>query len=165
MAIHPLLATLKRVLSPQAARRVTSILSVTGYTAAIAVALHFLTHRIAPLDPAPPIYSVGPSELDYEYVKFALHEWPWRSFVGYIGLAAVVAWHAAEGTAIIWNTWVRPTFGPLLQTARSRAIGAVVGVLPVATGLYFMWQEPLMVFASHAARFKAAITMSVYFRF
>ncbi|KAI0696551.1 hypothetical protein C8T65DRAFT_710555 [Cerioporus squamosus] len=165
LAIHPLSATLKRLLAPRVARQITSILSITGYSAAIFVAFHFFTHRISPSDPAPPIYSVGPSELDYEYVKFALHEWPWRSFVGYIALAAVVAWHAAEGTAIIWNTWVRPTFGVLHQTVRSRAVGAALGVLPVATGLYFMWQEPLMVFASHAARFKAAFAQSVYFQF
>ncbi|TFK87707.1 hypothetical protein K466DRAFT_490342 [Polyporus arcularius HHB13444] len=164
LAIHPISATLKRLLAPTTARRITSILSLTGYSAAIIVALHLFTHRIAPSDPAPPIYSVGPSELDYEYVKFALHSWPWRGFVSYIGLAALVAWHAAEGMAIIWNTWARPTFGPLRQTARSRAIGAVIGILPVATGLYYMWQEPLMIFASHAARFKAAFTKSVYFQ-
>ncbi|RPD59311.1 hypothetical protein L226DRAFT_488947 [Lentinus tigrinus ALCF2SS1-7] len=163
LVIHPISATMKRLLAPRVARPITSILSVTGYSAAVVVALHFFTHRIAPSDPAAPIYSVGPSELDYEYVKFALHEWPWRGFVSYIGLTAVVAWHAAEGLSIIWNAWLRPGFGALRQSAQSRAVGAFLSILPVVTGLYFMWQEPLMVFASHAARFKAAFTRSLYF--
>ena len=165
LVIHPLSAILKRILAPKPARRITSILSITGYSAAVIVALHYFTHRIAPLDPSPPIYSVGPAELDYEYVKFALHEWPWRSFVGYIGFTAGVAWHAAEGMSIIWNTWLRPPLGALRPTRKTRTIGALVGVLPVATGLYFMWKEPLMVFASHAARFNAAISKSVYYQF
>ena len=165
LVIHPVSALLKRVLAPKPARRLTSILSVTGYTAAVAVAIHFFAHRIAPSDPSPPIYSVGPSELDYEYVKYALHEWPLRSFVGYIGLTAVVAWHASEGMSIIWNTWLRPSLGALRQSRRQRTIGVLAGVLPVATGLFFMWKEPLLVFSSHAARFKAAITQSIYYQF
>lgn len=165
LVIHPLSAMLKRLLAPKTARRITSILSVTGYSAAVFVALHFFTHRVAPSNPAPPIYAVGPSELDYEYVKFALQEWPWRSFIGYVGLTTAVAWHAVEGMSIIWNTWIRPRFGQLRQSPKSRAIGAFVGILPVVTGLCFMWQEPLMVFASHAARFKAAFAKSVCFRF
>ncbi|TBU26083.1 hypothetical protein BD311DRAFT_779895 [Dichomitus squalens] len=165
LVIHPLSALLKRVLAPRPARRLTSILSITGYTAAVAVALHFFAHRVAPSDPSPPIFSVGPSELDYEYVKYALHEWPVRSFLGYIGLTAVVAWHAAEGMAIIWNTWLRPSLGALPQSRKQRTVGALAGVLPVATGLYFMWKEPLMVFSSHAARFKAAFTQSIFFQF
>ncbi|KAI0806781.1 hypothetical protein C8Q74DRAFT_1362373 [Fomes fomentarius] len=165
LVIHPLSATLKRVLAPKPARRITSLLSVTGYSAAFIVALHYFAHRIAPSDPSPPIYAVGPSELDYEYVKYSLQEWPWRSFVGYIGLTGVIAWHAAEGMSIIWNTWLRPAFGALRQSRRTRTIGALLGTLPVATGLYLMWKEPLMVFSSHAARFHAAITKSVYFQF
>ncbi|KAH9890532.1 hypothetical protein C8Q73DRAFT_667400 [Cubamyces lactineus] len=161
LMVHPLSALLKRVLAPKPARRLTSILSVTGYTVAAAVALHYFTHRIAPADPSPPIYAVGPSELDYEYVKFALQEWPWRSWLGYIGLTGCVAWHAVEGMAVIWNTWLRPHLGDLPGTKRSRTLGALVaGVLPVATGMFFMWREPLMVFASHAERFRAALSHS-----
>ncbi|KAI0628783.1 hypothetical protein C8Q77DRAFT_1067486 [Trametes polyzona] len=162
--IHPLSALLKRVLAPKPARRLTSILSVTGYTAAVVLALHYFTHRIAPADPAPPIYAVGPSELDYEYVKFGLHEWPWRSWLGYLGFTACVAWHASEGMTIIWNTYLRPTLGSLPGTKKSRAIGALVGgVLPVATGMFFMWTEPLMVFASHADRYRAAFLKSPFY--
>ncbi|KAI0333157.1 hypothetical protein GY45DRAFT_1245449 [Cubamyces sp. BRFM 1775] len=161
LMVHPLSALLKRVLAPKPARRLTSILSITGYTAAVAVALHYFTHRIAPADPSSPIFAVGPSELDYEYVKFALQEWPWRSWLGYVGLTACVAWHAVEGMTVIWNTWLRPQLGSLPGTKRSRTLGVLVaGVLPVATGMFFMWREPLMVFASHAERFKAAFTQS-----
>ncbi|KAI0668396.1 hypothetical protein C8Q78DRAFT_1081268 [Trametes maxima] len=161
LVIHPLSALLKRVLAPKPARRLSSILSITGYTSAIVVALHFFIHRVAPTDPSPPIYSVGPSELDYEYVKFGLQEWPWRNWLGYVGFTAAVAWHAVEGMSIIWNTWLRPQLGSMPGTKRSRTAAAFVGgVLPVATGLFFIWREPLMVFASHADRFKAAFTKS-----
>ncbi|KAI9059773.1 hypothetical protein FKP32DRAFT_1579266 [Trametes sanguinea] len=159
LIVHPVSATLKRALSPKTSRRLTSILSLTGYTVAISVALHYFTHRVAPADPSPPIYAVGPSELDYEYVKFALQEWPWRSWFAYIGLTACLAWHAAEGMAVIWNTWLRPQLGGMPGTKRARTIWAVAaGVLPVATGMFCMWKEPLMVFASHADRFKAAFS-------
>ncbi|KAL1947231.1 hypothetical protein VTO73DRAFT_14192 [Trametes versicolor] len=164
LVIHPLSALLKRVLAPKPARRLSSILSVTGYTTAVIVALHFYTHRVAPTDPAPPIYAVGPSELDYEYVKFGLQNWPWRSWLGYLGFTATVAWHASEGMAITWNTWLRPYLGAPPGTKRSRTIGAFLGgVLPVATGMFFMWREPLMVFASHADRFRAAFSMSPFY--
>ncbi|OBZ75548.1 hypothetical protein A0H81_04865 [Grifola frondosa] len=110
--IHPLSGIFKRLLAPAPARRLSSILSITGYTAVAFVSMHFLVHRTFPADPAPPIFSVGPSELDYEYVKFALSEWPWRSWLGYVGLTACIAWHATEGMKIIWNTWLRKAFGP-----------------------------------------------------
>ncbi|KAI8999124.1 hypothetical protein BD414DRAFT_145731 [Trametes punicea] len=159
LVVHPLSAALKRVLSPKPARRLSSILSITGYTAAISVALHYFTHRIAPTDPSPPIYAVGPSELDYEYVKFALQEWPWRSWLAYVGLTACIAWHAVEGMAVIWKTWLRPHLGGMPGTRKSRTIWALTaGVLPVVTGMFSMWKEPLMVFASHADRFRAAFS-------
>ncbi|KAH9857525.1 hypothetical protein C2E23DRAFT_278495 [Lenzites betulinus] len=161
LVIHPLSAILKRVLAPKPARRLSSILSITGYTTAVAVAVHFFIHRVAPSDPAPPIYAVGPSELDYEYVKFGLQEWPWRSWLGYVGLTAAVAWHASEGMAIIWNTWLRRQSGGLPRTRKLRTVAALLaGVIPVASGIFFMWREPLMVFTSHADRFRAAFTRS-----
>lgn len=164
LVIHPVSAILKRLLSPKAARRVTSILSVTGYSAALLLTVHFFVHRVAPSDPSPPVYSVGPSELDYEYVKYSLQTYPWRSLAAYIGLTAAVAWHASEGMGIIWNTYLRPTLGAG-PARKQRTIGALAGVLPVATGLFFMWREPLMIFSSHAARFNAALTQSVLFGF
>ncbi|KAI0737981.1 hypothetical protein C8Q80DRAFT_1276009 [Daedaleopsis nitida] len=165
LVIHPLSAVLKRVFAPRPARRLASILSVTGYSAVVVVVLHYFTHRVAPANPAPPIYAVGPSELDFEYVKYALQQWPIRSFVGYTALTAIVAWHAAEGMSVIWNTWIRPAFGALRASRGTRTAAALMGVVPVATGLFFMWQEPLMVFASHAERFRAAISNSVYYQF
>ena len=108
---------------------------------------------------------LGKHACSVEYVKYSLQEYPWRSFVAYLGLTAAVAWHAAEGMGIIWNTWLRPIFGAG-QTRKQRTIGAFAGgVLPVATGLFFMWREPLMVFSSHAARFNAALRQSAFFGF
>ena len=165
LVIHSLSAALKRVLSPKTARRATSILSVTGYSAVFCVLVHYFLHRVAPSSPASPIYSVGPSELDFEYVKYGLHEWPVRNFLAYTALAALVSAHASEGMSIIWNTWMRPTFGALRQSRKARLTGALLGVVPVVSGLFFMWSEPLLVFASHAERFRASFMKSVFFRF
>ncbi|KAI0927882.1 hypothetical protein AcV7_009395 [Taiwanofungus camphoratus] len=162
---HPLASIAKRYLSPRPARRLTSALSLTGYAALLSIPIHFLIHRYNPSDPSPPIYAVGPAELDYEYVKFALHEWPWRSWLGYIALTACVARHAAEGMNVIWNTYMRPVFGKLKGSATIRAIAAPLVVLPVATGLLVISREPLMAFASQAARFRAALSKSPIYQY
>ncbi|KAI0258981.1 hypothetical protein BC834DRAFT_908806, partial [Gloeopeniophorella convolvens] len=76
LLIHSTSALLKHLFSPRSPRPLSSSLSATGYVVAFFfLPAHFITHRLAPADPAPPISSLGPSELDYEYVK-ALVEWP-----------------------------------------------------------------------------------------
>lgn len=156
--VHPISSVLKRVLAPRPARRLTHALSMSGYAAAALGALHFLTHRVFPADVAPPVLALSPAELDYEYVKYALEAWPWRAWFGYIALTAAVAGHASQGMKVIWNTWLRGSMGAW-KGGVGRTVGLVVAaVVPVASRLWIMSSEPLMLFSSTAERFHAAFT-------
>lgn len=165
LAAHTASSVLKRIVTPSPTRRrVTSLLTITGYSALLFfVPVHYLTHRLYPSEPAPPIYSVGPSELDFEFVKVGLQTWPWRSWFLYIGLTTCVAWHAAAGTNIIWSTWLRPYLGtgPSLKT---RVVQSSLAIVPVLSGLYFMSREPLLAFSSLVERFQSALSMSFMYR-
>jgi succinate dehydrogenase/fumarate reductase cytochrome b subunit len=135
---------------------------VTGYaTAFIFLPIHILTHRLAPADLAPPIASLSPSELDYEYVKAALRGWPVRSKVLYAALVVGVALHAADGFGIIWSTWI-----PNLETPgrRARRALACAAVIPILTGLAVLAREPLFTLVSTAAQSRAALTQSFVYR-
>ncbi|OCH88234.1 hypothetical protein OBBRIDRAFT_795435 [Obba rivulosa] len=164
LVVHPCSSILKRLLAPKPARRLSSILSLTAYAAVLIVPLHFLIHRVYPADPLPPVDAVGPAELDYEFVKAALNKWPWRSWLAYIALTTCVAWHAAEGMSIIWNTWLKGTTGNWKSGAKRRAVAAVLTITPVLTGIFVMAREPPMVFASTAARYHAAMRKLFYYR-
>jgi len=165
LLVHPIASCAKRILAPVPARRLTSVLSVTGYAATIFVALHYFTHRVLPADPTPPILAIGPAQLDYEFVKFALQEWPWRSWLAYVGLTTVVAWHAAEGMNVEWKTYFRNVRIGWKSTAQTRAIGAIAIVLPVASGLFFMAKEPLMALTSQVAQFRGVLAKSPLYQF
>jgi hypothetical protein len=167
--VHTTSALLKRVFSSStprpATRPLTSALSVTGYTAALLLLpVHIYTHRLAPSEPAPPISSLGPSELDYEYVKAALHGWPARSTALYVALVLAVALHAADGVGVLWSTWVRQQQTKKLPGRRARRALAGAAVLPVLTGLAIVAREPLFAFASMAERYRAALTHSFVYR-
>lgn len=167
--MHTTSALLKRVFSSStprpATRPLTSALSVTGYTAALLLLpVHIYTHRLAPSEPAPPISSLGPSELDYEYVKAALHGWPARSTALYVALVLAVALHAADGVGVLWSTWVRQQQTKKLPGRRARRALAGAAVLPVLTGLAIVAREPLFAFASMAERYRAALTHSFVYR-
>jgi succinate dehydrogenase/fumarate reductase cytochrome b subunit len=162
LLIHSTSAILKRLFSPYPPRPLSSALSVTGYaTAFFFLPIHILTHRLAPADPAPPIASLSPSELDYEYVKAALSGWPVRSKVLYAALVVGVAWHAADGFGIVWSTWT-----PNLETPgrRARRALAYAAVMPVLTGLAVLAREPLFTLVSTAVRSRAALTQSFVYR-
>ena len=160
--IHSSSAIIKRIFSPSISRPLTSAISVTGYATAFCfLPVHFITHRLAPADPASPISSLSPSELDYEYVKAALSGWSRRSIVLYSVLVLGVALHAADGIGIIWSTW---TPGLRLPGRRARRALAGAAVVPVLTGLAFLAREPLYAFVSMAARYRAALTQSLVYR-
>lgn len=163
LLIHSTSAILKRLFSPQPPRPLSSALSVTGYAAALfLLPVHAFTHRLMPADPAPPIASLSPSELDYEYVKAALSGWPRRSTVLYATLVLGVALHAADGLGILLSTWA-----PDLKAPERRARRALAGAaaLPVLTGLAVLAREPLFAFASMVTRYRAALTHSLIYRF
>ena len=160
--IHSSSAIIKRCFSPPVSRPLTSALSVTGYVTVFCILpLHFITHRLAPADPGPPISSLGPSELDYEFVKAALSGWPRRSTMLYSVLVLGVALHAADGIGIIWSTWARDL---KLPGRKARRALAGVAVVPVLTGLVVLAREPLYAFASMEARYRAALTQSIVYR-
>lgn len=158
LVLHPVSTIAKRLLSPKSARKLTSIISLTGYLIIPLLASHFLIHRYFPADPMPPIAAVGPSELDYEFVKVALRERPWMSWLGYAGLTLAVAWHAIEGERVIWNLRLRELFGRWTLGAYARAAVAITAALPVLTGVFIMSREPVVAFVGLASRYQAALS-------
>ena len=128
--------------------------------------IHYMVHRILPSDPNPPILELGPSELDYEFVKFGLQKWPWKSAFLYGGLVVCVGLHMVEGMAIIWNTYLVSTAGRLKESSRNLRIGGVLMgmVAPTLAGLVAIGTEPSMVFASAAKRFESIFLSSWAYR-
>ncbi|KAF7375243.1 hypothetical protein MSAN_00410900 [Mycena sanguinolenta] len=168
IAVHALSGIVKRVLSPAKTppRPWRSLLSLTGFANIIFFLPHFMTHRAHPMNPAPPIFAVGPSELDFEFVKYGLSNWPWRSWLLYGGLVASVVLHAVDGERLIFNTYFGETMGRIKAAARKNLLTIGVGLVavPVLTGVFVMSREPLMVLPSTAERFHASFTLSPLFR-
>lgn len=140
---------------------------MTGYAImTFYLPVHYFLHRLAPSSPAPPINALSPSELDYEFVKTALREWPVRNWVGYVGLTLAVALHASEGAHLMlrnlmtgmkkqWKGWSRKTHRTV----------ALLGVLPVLTGLVVIAREPVMAFAMNVERHKAVFLQSPLYKY
>ncbi|KAJ7183230.1 hypothetical protein C8R46DRAFT_984390 [Mycena filopes] len=168
IVVHSLSGIVKRVLSPSKAppRPWTSLLSLTGYANIIFFLPHFMTHRAHPMNPAPPIHALGPSEIDFEFVKYGLATWPRRSWFLYSALVFGVVFHAVDGNRLLFNTYVTGSVGRIKAAARKRllAIGAVLVALPVLSGVFIMSREPLMIFASTAKRFHASFAQSPFYR-
>ncbi|EPQ58707.1 hypothetical protein GLOTRDRAFT_104535 [Gloeophyllum trabeum ATCC 11539] len=162
IAVHAATAATKRLLAPRRARPLASALALTGYaTLFVFLPAHFVTHRLNPTYSGPPVYAVGPAELDYEFVKVGLQTWPWRSWILYTGLVAGVAVHAAEGMNIILSTLVK---NRKRWSARARRLAALLAAVPVLSGAWVMAREPLMTFSSLALRYHESFTRSYLFR-
>ena len=166
---HVLSAWLKRVSSSKPAtepRRWQNPLSITGYAVGLLLfPIHYLTHRAYPAQEAAPVLGVGPSELDFEFVKLGLQTWPVRSWLMYGTLTIFTTFHLSIGAGILWSTYIRPAFPklslPSLKIRNRLALGCIA--LPTLTGLFFVSREPLMTFSSTAKRYTAALlTSSVY---
>ncbi|CAK5268818.1 unnamed protein product [Mycena citricolor] len=169
IVLHTVSGLAKRLISPSKVppRPWTSLLSITGYgTMLFFLPIHFSTHRVSPSNPIAPIHALSPSELDFEYIKFGLNSWPWRSAFLYGGLVVFALLHAADGERILFNTYLGPALGRIKASTRKGMIAAVMGAvaLPVLTGLYFLSQEPEMIFASMADRFHASFVSSMWYR-
>ncbi|KAF7312055.1 hypothetical protein MIND_00217600 [Mycena indigotica] len=170
LVAHGLSGLAKRAVSPSNAppRPWTSLLSLTGYANIVFfLPVHFMTHRVFPQLPDPPIQALGPSELDFEYVKFALTRWPKRSWFLYGGLVICVVLHTVEGQRLLFKSYFAQSMGRMGAAAqtRLRAIGLSLAALPVLSGLWVMSQEPLMAFPSAFSRFQASFTHSPFYRF
>ncbi|KAJ3480395.1 hypothetical protein NLI96_g8395 [Meripilus lineatus] len=152
---------------------------MTGYSLFFFLRVHYHIHRVFPKDPLPPIDALGPGELDYEFVKYGLQHWPWRSLILYGGLTLFTAWHVAEGLQIIYNTWFRgkgKTRGvdtelqavvekPKLKlTRKARLLGATLVTVPTFVGLWVIASEPVMAFSSFASRYHAIFTKNPVYR-
>lgn len=157
LLVHPAAAISKRLLAPNAPRSLTSVLSLTGYIAVPLLIAHYVVNRSYPTDPIPPIAEVGPSELDYEFVKVFLKTMPWAGWIGYGGLTVTIAWHAIEGLRIVWNVRFREVVGRWTLDAYARAAMASAAALPVLSGLYIMSREPVFAFAGVASRYRAVL--------
>jgi hypothetical protein len=186
LAVHSLSGVAKRLLSSKhtsskrkthrPARPLSSLLSWTGYTTALFfLPIHFITHRLNPTSPDPPISDVGPAELDYEFVKLGLQRFPVTSWLLYTGLVFSVALHMADGATIIWNTWFRNNTatdawngdqGGGVKRPRHRQLITIIGgsMISVLAGLYVISKEPPMIFSSIAKRFEAVFTKSLVYR-
>ncbi|KAF5324656.1 hypothetical protein D9611_004164 [Ephemerocybe angulata] len=166
---HIVSATLKRLLSSKPStepRRWRSPLSVTGYAVALLyLPVHYLTHRVHPAQEAAPILAVGPSELDFEFVKHGLQTWPVRSWLIYGGLTMLTVFHMSFGAGIIWNRWMKPLL-PTVSIGSTKTRNRLVFgglALPALTGLYFMSKEPVLTFSSTLTRYTASyLTSSIY---
>ncbi|KAI0692234.1 hypothetical protein BC835DRAFT_83862 [Cytidiella melzeri] len=162
---HGLSATAKRIMGERSSRPLRSLFTIAGYASLLfLLPQHYLLHRVFPSDPNPPVLAVSPAELDFEYVKFGLHQWPLTNWALYVGLTACVAWHAAEGSRIIWNTWLAAEAGIWKKNTKRHAAAVIAGVLPVLTGLFVMSRESLMLFSATAERYEAAFRHHVFFR-
>lgn len=111
--------------------------------------------------------SVGPSELDFEFVKTALHTWPWRSWVLYAGLVGCVLVHATEGASVILARWrgrgiTRGRLG--LKGKKRSVLVAGAAALPVLSGLLVMSREPLLALSSLVGRYRATLMGSWAYR-
>ncbi|KAF9464624.1 hypothetical protein BDZ94DRAFT_1216293 [Collybia nuda] len=173
IAVHTLAGVAKRLLSIRGTppRRLTSILSWTGYTTLLLfLPIHFMTHRVDPTSTSAAISAVGPAELDYEFVKLGLQKWPIRSWFLYTGLVSSVVLHMVDGTTIVWNAWIKDSFigklswktpGDPQRKRKLKFVKYLAGVvLPVLSGLYVISNEPSMIFASMSKRFEAVFRES-----
>ena len=161
LLVHTTSALLKRLFSsPRPPRPLSSALSVTGYASALLfLPIHVIIHRLAPPSGIPPL---NPSELDYEYVKTALHGWPVRSTVLYGALVLGVALHAADGLGVIWSTWALKV--TKLPGRRARRALAGAAMLLVLTGLMVIAREPLYAFSFTVARYRTSLAHSFVYR-
>ncbi|PPQ82357.1 hypothetical protein CVT25_008318 [Psilocybe cyanescens] len=174
ITIHAVSGVLKRMLSPpgRPPRKFSNLLSLTGYGILVLfLPVHFLTHRGYPMLETPPIYGVGPAELDYEFVKTGLKTWPIRSSVLYGGLVLSTTLHLVDGMTIIWNSWLKDSLSSSRlaswrREVRPRRILLALGclALPVLTGLYALFKEPMMTFTSMAKRYEAVYLASLIYR-
>jgi hypothetical protein len=176
IAIHALAGITKRLLTSTSSskrdqtpsllnRPFTSLLSLTAYsTALFFLPIHFLLHREYPALPVEPIYSVGPASLDYEFVKYGLQTWPWRSWFLYTGLVGSVVLHLADGSARVWNTFIGGGGWSGLSRNTRRGVLVCGVAVPVLLGLRTMAKEPATLMTFLKDRYHAVFTQSFVYQ-
>lgn len=99
LALHLSSSLAKRLIIYVKTRRPPPITShlVTGWILPWIVVPHIASHRLVPARSAPPISSLSPSELGYEYVGWGIKQRPLWSYVTYLALVGIASWHAGVG--------------------------------------------------------------------
>ncbi|KAJ3740503.1 hypothetical protein DFH05DRAFT_1405578 [Lentinula detonsa] len=169
LAVHALSGIVRHGSSPKPStifQRICSALpsttlSSSAYTALLILPIHFGIHRILPTTPNPPVLSLGPSELDYSFVQYGLQRWPARTWAMYLVLVVAVITHAIEGSRVLMatqkpsNNFVVPNNSKIY-----RRLLAVALTLPILSGLYVLYKEPLYLFSDMGRRFEGAYRLS-----
>ncbi|KAJ3996606.1 hypothetical protein F5050DRAFT_75860 [Lentinula boryana] len=151
-------------------------LSSSAYTALLILPIHFGIHRVLPTTPNPPVLSLGPSELDYSFVQYGLQRWPARTWAMYLVLVVAVITHAIEGSRVLMGSLYQ---GPSVALSETQAIKktlnnfvvsnnskiyrrllAVALTLPILSGLYVLYKEPLYLFSDMGRRLEGAYQLS-----
>lgn len=157
---------LKRLCLPNPFRAPKTLLSATASLSVFLVPIHIIINRFFPTIENPPIASLGPSQLDFEFVKFGLQNWPWRSALLYGGLVGGVLLHAVEGSALLWDTYIGPRGERWKKTAiLKRRVMGTLGILASLTSLFIIFREPILTpIPSLLRRFEAVYKSSIIFR-
>jgi hypothetical protein len=171
LAVHIGAATIKRaIIGPP---KTPSTLGATGWLLATAILpVHVLLHRLNPTHPEPPVLSLGPSQLDYEFVKVGLAVWPVMSWTLYSALVVSMMFHAVEGAAVMFRVWRRGTTPSEPKDRRRRKksaaivknIAASAGISTVLGGLAVIATEPLNVSRALMSRIEASFMLASMFR-
>lgn len=179
LAIHIGAATIKRsIVGPP---KKPSKLGSTGWLLATAlIPVHIVLHRLNPANATPPVLSLGPSQLDYEFVKVGLAVWPIMNWTLYSTLVVSAMLHATEGVVVIFRYWGRragsadtqASTGPEAKGRRQRSTryafvknaSASAGISTVLGGLALIATEPLNVSRAFMARIEASFMLESMFR-
>ncbi|WVQ93497.1 hypothetical protein IAU59_000571 [Kwoniella sp. CBS 9459] len=94
---------------------------ILAYPLSFLLLSHVLTHRLVPMSTRPPISSLSPSELGWEFVGHNLQSAV--SWVAYLGLVGAGVWHAAVGSMKIvsWLKSRRAAKAPTVVDSRGEA--------------------------------------------
>ena len=165
LGLHVFASLSKRLCSPNPFQRPRSLLSVAAYSSLILIPIHVLVNRLYPTLDLLPIDSLGPSELDYELVKFGLQQWPIRSTLFYALLSGLTSLHIVEGAGIVIKRWGYPMYQ--LWNKRNvhlRRLLGLTGAIAALSGVLVLASEPIISLHSTLHRFRAVYEHSLLYR-
>lgn len=168
LALHVAASLGKRLCTPNPLRISSfNLLSISAFATVILLPTHVLVNRLYPMFPDPPILSLGPGELDYEFVKYGFKNWPWRSTLFYSGLIGGVVLHASEGASLLWDRYISaapPHARRSQATITSRRVLSALTFLLLCSGASALWNEDSAILPSALARFDAIYNLSFVYR-
>ncbi|OCF40052.1 hypothetical protein I317_06127 [Kwoniella heveanensis CBS 569] len=102
---------------------------ILAYPLTLLLTSHVLTHRLIPQSSQPPISSLSPSELGWDFVGYNLQSAV--SWLAYLGLVGAGVWHAAVGSMKVVS-WLKS--GRRARGRDTGVRGASVGTEEIASG-------------------------------